>query len=296
MVEKTLYETISNAGTNNNVPARQSGIDMGNNQHIITCYNKSLRVNEMNATKNKDKTVRNESMQPLYAQIKDILKQRIMDGDYEVHERLPSESEMMKLFGVSRITVRQALRDLHTEGLVFSVQGKGTFVSRPKAVQDVQRLQGFGEAMSPQGYETSARVVSVQETHPNQEVAEALKLPQNASVIELTRIRYLNREPISLDQSYFPHNVGQGLLGRDLTQDIFPMLENEFGVGLGHADLKIEAIGADQSLAKHLNVEVASSILRIQRLVFSEAGDPIDFEYLSYRGDAFQYQLRVERN
>jgi len=115
-------------------------------------------------------------------------------------------------------------------------------------------------------------------------------------VIELTRIRYLNREPISLDQSYFPHNVGQGLLGRDLTQDIFPMLENEFGVGLGHADLKIEAIGADQSLAKHLNVEVASSILRIQRLVFSEAGDPIDFEYLSYRGDAFQYQLRVERN
>ena len=271
-------------------------LDTDDHQHIMTCYNKSLRVDTMSADKIKQKTVRNESMQPLYAQIKEILKQRIMDGDYEVHERLPSESEMMKLFGVSRITVRQALRDLHTEGLVFSVQGKGTFVSRPKAVQDIQRLEGFGEAMTPQGYETSARVISVQEMRPSQEVADALELGRNTNVIELTRIRYLNREPISLDVSYFPRDIGQSLLGRDLTQDIFPMLENEFGVGLGYAELKIEAIGADKGLSEHLNVESGSPILRIQRLVFSGAGRPIDFEYLSYRGDAFQYQVRVERN
>lgn len=296
MFKKKLYETISNSDFRTSYPSEQASLDTINHKHIMTCYNKSLRVDLMNAEKTREKTVRNESMQPLYVQIKEILKQRIMDGDYEVHERLPSESEMMKLFGVSRITVRQALRDLHTEGLVFSVQGKGTFVSRPKAVQDIQRLQGFGEAMSPQGYETSARVISVQEVRPTQEVADALELGRNTNVIELTRIRYLNREPISLDASYFPKDIGQGLLGRDLTQDIFPMLENEFGVGLGYAELKIEAIGADKGLSEHLNVETASPILRIHRLVYSGAGRPIDFEYLSYRGDAFQYQVRVERN
>lgn len=242
------------------------------------------------------KTVRNESAQPLYAQIKDIIKQRIIDGDYAIHERLPSESEMMKVFGVSRITVRQALRDLHTEGLVFSVQGKGTFVSRPKVVQDIQRLQGFGEAMVPQGYETSARVVSVQEVRAPGDVAEALNLNRNVNVIELTRIRYLNREPISLDQSFFPVEIGKDLLGRDLTQDVFPMLENEFGIELGHAELKIEAMSASESLAQQLNVSIESPVLRIQRLVFSKSGEPIDFEYLSYRGDAFQYQIRVERH
>jgi len=250
----------------------------------------------MDSEKTKMKTVRNESVQPLYVQIKEILKQRIQDGDYDVHERLPSESEMMKVFGVSRITVRQALRDLHTEGLVFSVQGKGTFVSRPKVVQDLQRLQGFGEAMTPQGYETSARVIGIQEVRASAEVTEALKLDRVTDVIELTRIRYLNREPISLDKSFFPMEIGQKLQGRDLTQDIFPMLENEFGVGLGHADLKIEATAANEEQAQRLNVEIGSSILRIQRLVFSQAGDPIDFEYLSYRGDVFQYQVRVERD
>jgi len=250
----------------------------------------------MNRESKTMKTVRNESAQPLYAQIKDIIKQRIIDGEYAVHERLPSESEMMKVFGVSRITVRQALRDLHTDGLVFSVQGKGTFVSRPKAVQDIQNLKGFGEAMTPQGYETSTRVVSVQEIRIPGEVAEALDLNRNSNIIELTRIRYLNREPISLDHSFFPIEIGKELLGRDLTQDVFPMLENECGIELGHAELKIEAITATKDLSEKLNVGVGSSILRIQRLVFSKSGVPIDFEYLSYIGDAFQYQVRVERN
>jgi len=250
----------------------------------------------MNRERKTMKTVRNESAQPLYAQIKDIIKQRIIEGEYAVHERLPSESEMMKVFGVSRITVRQALRDLHADGLVFSVQGKGTFVSRPKAVQDIQNLQGFGEAMNPQGYETSTRVVGVQEVRITGDVAEALDLNRNSNVVELTRIRYLNREPISLDHSFFPVEVGNELLGRDLTQDVFPMLENECGIELGHAELKIEAISADEDVAEKLNVGVGSPILRIQRLVFSKSGTPIDFEYLSYRGDAFQYQVRVERN
>jgi len=239
--------------------------------------------------------ISNGSMQPLYTQIKDALKQRIIDGDYGPHERLPSESELMKIFGVSRITVRQALRDLHSDGLVFSIQGKGTFVSKPKATQDVQSLQGFGEAMSPKGYETSARVISVHEGRATQEVAEALDITRSTKVIELKRIRYLNREPISIDISYFPFDIGQKLLGKDLTQDVFPMLENEFSIFLSHADLTIESSSADTEQAGYLNLETGAPLLKIKRLVHSKAGSPIDFEYILYRGDAFQYQLRVER-
>jgi GntR family transcriptional regulator len=235
------------------------------------------------------------SSQPLYMQIKEALKQRILDGDYGAHERLPSESELMKMFGVSRITVRQSLRDLHSDGLVFSVQGKGTFVSKPKAVQDVQRLQGFGEAMAPQGYETSTRVLSADYVRPSQAIAEELSLNQNQRVFEVKRIRYLNREPISVDHSFFPAYIGEKLENKDLAQDIFPMLENEFGESLGHADLKIEAIAASEDMANCLNVKTNSPCLRINRSVCNPSGDPIDFEYLTYRGDAFQYQLRVDR-
>ena len=100
---------------------------------------------------------------PLYAQIKQILRSRVLDGTYQPHQQMPSESEMMAAFDVSRITVRQALSDLQNEGLIFCLHGKGTFVSKPKAFQDLGRLQGFGEAMRQMGYETFARVVSVRQ-------------------------------------------------------------------------------------------------------------------------------------
>lgn len=240
-------------------------------------------------------SIETASAQPFYLQIKEALKQRILDGDYAAHEQLPSESELMKIFGVSRITVRQALRDLHSDGLVFGVQGKGTFVSRPKVAQDVQRLQGFGEAMSLQGYETSTRVLTIKERKPPKAVADAFAVKKSEKVVEIVRLRYLNREPISVDQSFFPLEIGRKLFARDLATDIFPMLENEMNLPLDYADLRIEATMADEETGQHLNVKSGTPVLKITRLVFTKNGKPIDFEYLSYRGDAYQYHLRIDR-
>lgn len=235
------------------------------------------------------------SSQPLYVQIKNMLARRILDGEYAPHERLPSEAELIKVFGVSRITVRQALRDLHGDGLVFSVQGKGTFVAKPKAVQDVQRLQGFGESIVPQGYEATTRVISLNETRPSQEVADALGIRQSDDVVEIKRIRFRNREPISIDHSFYPVEIGRRLAGRDLTQDIFPLLENEFDLTLDHADLRVEATLADAEQAASLNCDEGAAILLIRRLVFDVQERRIAFEFLSHRGDAFQYHLRADR-
>ncbi len=234
--------------------------------------------------------------QPLYVQIRDTLRQRILGGQYAPHERLPSESALMSTFGVSRITIRQALRDLHNEGLVFSAQGKGTYVSKPKAVQNVQRLQGFGEAMAAQGYETTARLLSIQERRPPKAVVPALQLQPGEDVVEVKRVRYLNREPVSVDTSYFPLDVGRPLFGRDLSGDIFPMLENLFGIPLGEADIGIEATLSDDETQHQLNLKAGEPVLRVERLTFDSKGRPIDFEYLCFRGDSFKYHFRVGRN
>jgi len=232
---------------------------------------------------------------PLYARIRETLRQRILDGHYQPHQRLPSENELMAVFGVSRITIRQALRDLHNEGLVFSAQGKGSFVSKPKAVQHVRRLEGFGEAMAAKGYETAARLIGIRERRPPKPVAAALKLASGDDVVEVKRVRYLNREPVSVDTSYFPLDVGRPLFGRDLSGDIFPMLENVFGIALGAADIGIDAVLADDEAQQQLKLKAGEPVLRVERLTYDRAGRPIDFEYLCFRGDAFKYQFRVER-
>jgi GntR family transcriptional regulator len=237
------------------------------------------------------------SPQPMYAQIKTELRGRILDGCYKPHERLPSESELIALFGVSRITVRQALGDLQREGLLFKIHGKGTYVSKPKTFQELGQLEGFAEAMGKRGFETFNRVIAQREVEADLVVATHLQLPANTPVTEIRRVRFLNREPISVDVSYFERAIGTRLCQADLAhRDIFALLENEIGISLGKAELQIEAMLADETLAGLLQIEEGAPILRMERLTFSAEGKPIDFEYLYYRGDAFQYRMRVDRN
>lgn len=235
------------------------------------------------------------SHQPLYMQIKNALKKQIVSGEYAPYERIPSESELMSTYGVSRITVRQALRDLHGEGLIFSSQGKGTFASKPKATQDVQQLEGFEEAMKPKGYDTSARLVSIRERNADRDIQENLKIPAKEKVVEVVRIRYLNKEPVSLDRSFFPLDIGRSLFGKDLSGDIFPMMEADLGISLGRAEISLEARPADEEVAQHLELEHGSPIMWVERLTRDSTGKPIDYEYLAFRGDSYKYCFKIER-
>jgi len=236
------------------------------------------------------------SGQPLYRVIKEALKQRILAGDYAPDQQLPSENQLMRIFDVSRVTVRQALQQLQKERLVISHQGKGYFVARAKAVQDLARLQGLGEAVAGSGFSAHSEVLGMAEVVADPRVADALALEPGTPVTCLQRVRHINHQPVSYDISYFPLDIGRRLKDFDLVHhDVFVLLEEELGFPLGIADLKIEANLADESLAHLLQTEVGTPVLRIERLTLDEAGRPIDFEYLHGRGDAYQVRVRVPR-
>ncbi|MGY3174328.1 GntR family transcriptional regulator [Pseudomonas sp. TE12234] len=233
---------------------------------------------------------------PLHTQLRDVLRARILDGQYPQDSQMPSESELGALFKVSRITVRQALGDLQKEGLIFKIHGKGTFVAKPKTFQNVSTLQGLAESMTGRGYEVINRLRSFKFIAADKQVAERLQVAEGEVVAQIKRVRLINREPISLEITYLPKAIGERLEKADLvTRDIFLILENDCGLALGHADLAIDAVLADSDLTQALNVEPGSPIMRIERLTHDADGRPLDFEHLYYRGDAFQYRLRIDR-
>ncbi|OGB22435.1 MAG: hypothetical protein A3I66_03965 [Burkholderiales bacterium RIFCSPLOWO2_02_FULL_57_36] len=234
---------------------------------------------------------------PYYAQVRDALRKRILDRSLVPHQKMPSESQMIEMFGVSRITIRRALHELENEGLIFGVHGKGTFVSKPKAFQDLTHLQSFGEAMQPHGYETFSKVISLKELRPSDQVLEKLAVAKNEKVTEIKRVRYLNREPMSVETSYFPEAIGRRLIKEDLSsKDIFLILENDFGIVLGNAELVVGAHLADDLQARLLGVESGSPMLHIERLTSAKNGQAVNFEHLYHRGDSFRYKVRVERS
>lgn len=238
----------------------------------------------------------NLSPVPLYQQLKERLRGQILDGTFPALSRMPSEAALGASYAVSRITVRQALGDLQKEGLIFKIHGKGTFVAKPKAFQNVSTLQGLGESLSQWGYEVINRLISCKHLEASSLVAQRLGLAEGAPITEFKRVRLVNRAPISLEVTYVPRTLGERLEQADLvTRDIFLILENDCGLELGHADLAIDAVLADAELGRALEVEEGAPVMRIERLTHAADGTPLDFEHLYYRGDAFQYRLRTDR-
>jgi GntR family transcriptional regulator len=233
---------------------------------------------------------------PRYAQIKDALRARILDGTYAPLGQVPSEHALCAQFGVSRITVRQALGDLQKEGLLYKIHGKGTFVSKPKAVQNVTALQGFAEAMSSLGYEIVNQLRAFRSVPADRVTAERLGLDEGTLVTEIHRVRFLNREPVSLELTWLPEPLGAQLVHADLAaRDIFLVLENDCGISLGHAEIAIEAIAADAAIVDALNCDEGSPVLHVERVTHDTAGRPIDYEHLYFRGDALRYQFKTDR-
>lgn len=233
---------------------------------------------------------------PLYSQIKEIIRSKVIDGTYQVHEKLPSESEMMYAFGVSRITVRQAVNDLQKEGLLFKVQGKGAFVAMPNASQELTHLQGFGEAMHQQGRETFSEVFQLKSAKGSAIICSKLGLKEGRRVTEIGRVRYLDREPISMNYAWTHFEIGSKLTCQSLrNKDLFSLLENELGQQLHSAEVEIESTSANVEVANRLNIERHSPILKIERLTYSKSLLPLVFEYHFYRADSFKYKLKVMR-
>ena len=233
---------------------------------------------------------------PLHARIREELRAHILGGAWQPNDALPSERDLMAQYGVSRITVRQALGDLQKESLIFKLAGKGAYVAQARPFQELGRLQGFAEAMEARGHETWNRVVAVEHETASDHVAGRLGLAAGAPVTRIERVRHLDRQPVSLDITWVPRTLGERLANAELaTRDIFLILENDCATPLGHANLAIDAALADARLGQALGTAPGAPVLRIERLTHDAAGRPVDYEHLYCRSDNFQFRLRIER-
>ena len=233
---------------------------------------------------------------PLYQQLCDLLREQIKRGIYGPLDRLPSEHELAREHSISRITARQALGALERSGLVFRLQGRGSFVARPTVVQGLAQLTGFAEAMSAQGLEAASRVLRVGPVRAATDVAERLSVPPGTLLFEIRRVRLVNDSPVSYDHSYFTVDLGRRLAREDLVRrDVFWILENVCGVRLGAADYQIAAVAAEEEVALQLGVPAGTPLLFIDRLTYDGAGAPLDYEHLYVRADRVRYGLRLER-
>jgi GntR family transcriptional regulator len=141
------------------------------------------------------------SFEPLYFQIQSQLEQMICSGSLCVHDLLPGEAELSRIFGVSRMTSRQALQGLTSDGFAYRERGRGTFVCAAKVEKQIAHLLGFSAEMRLLGLKATAKVLAFATISATNQVAQALQIQAQSSVTMLHRLRLANGDPIAIPAS-----------------------------------------------------------------------------------------------
>lgn len=233
---------------------------------------------------------------PKYIRIRDWLLDRILSTGLTRGDRLPSEHELIRQFDVSRVTVRQALEALRAEGIIESHHGKGWFLRRVCAVQNLGRLLGFGEMLAPMGVRTRSEVLEIAECEAPEAVAVAFGIAPGAPLTRIARLRIAGGRVMSYDLSYFPLEIGRRLQQQDLSrQDIFVLIERALGIPLGFADVTLEMAPAEVEASQRLHVAAGTPLFKMTRLTHDSRGMPIDFEYVYGLPESHVFKVRVPR-
>jgi GntR family transcriptional regulator len=231
---------------------------------------------------------------PLFAQVRDALRADILGGSLSPGDRLPSESELIARFGVSRITVRQALSELQSDGLVHTVNGKGSFVTRPGRGESRGPLVGVLEAMRKRGHRARAKLVSHRTLKAPRAVSRELDVPEGVAVGAVTVLRYRDDVPFVVGTTWCAPEVAERLVAQDLTEtDVATAIE--VGLGLRHAAsrVRIEATLADAKLASRLDYTVGAPVLRIHTTSIGWDDRPIAYSETDCRADMMDYRVTL---
>jgi GntR family transcriptional regulator, N-acetylglucosamine utilization regulator len=236
------------------------------------------------------------SPMPLYHQLKERLVERIASGVWPPESRLPSERELCELFGISRITVRQALDQLVAEGRLVRSHGRGTFVAVSPLRKELL-LVGFTEDMLSRHHRPGARVLRFEAVPPPPPVARELQIGPGQLVVVLKRLRLSDGAPMAVETVYAPQQLFPGLLEQDFeNRSFYGLLRRHYGVRPAKASQSWQAVACPRPDAKLLEIRTGSPVLQIRRTTYDAGGRP--FEYLEsfFRGDRYIYcaELRDE--
>lgn len=237
-----------------------------------------------------------DSSVPLYQQLEDALRQRIRAGEWQPGERIASENELNREYGLSRMTARGVLTKLVNDGVLFRVPGKGTFVSPTKISTISPAYRGVREQLESMGYETRTELIRVAQEAPTRRVRERLNLAESDAVYAVHRLRLASGEPISLHRSYIPAALAPGLEEQDLVNEqLCVILEGQYGLRMKRVIESLEVAAAQAEEAKRLGVPRGAALLQLEDVISAQNGTTFEFTRIVFRGDKirldFEYKL-----
>jgi len=232
---------------------------------------------------------------PLHVQVRELIRRQTLNGDLiDDNGRLKTESELVKLFGVSRVTIRNAMAPLVAGGMFDRTPGRGTFLRSNQSEHWMGRLLGFQEVIQDAGYEPGARILDQGMTNAHDGDVRAVL--RERAVWQLRRVRYADATPIAIEHAFYPPDIGLELETRDLISiKMYQVLEDELGFKIEGASQLISAKLSTPEEAALLDLPEMGALIEMRRHTMSTDGRCLELLRSVYRPDFYQFSIDLSR-
>jgi GntR family transcriptional regulator len=234
-----------------------------------------------------------DSPLPLHHQLEQRLRDEIAGGRWRPGEAIASERELMRIAGVSRATVRQALASLIQGGLLERQHGRGTFVAQPKIEQELRSVYSFSEQMTALGRAMRDRVLQRQLLPAPPDLAALLRVSPGERLIQIQRLRLVDDVPLTLDSSFIPYALCPELLHEELAGSLYRLLAERFALPPLRATDTLEATTADRATAFFLGAQPGAPLLYIERVAYTHNDLPLQVGRNHVRGDRVRFRVNL---
>lgn len=233
---------------------------------------------------------------PLYVQIRESIRERVKEGEFEVGSLLPSEESLAKEYGVSRMTLRHALDDLLTDGIIIRKHGVGTIISSSKVVRDYSQLTSFFEDAQKRGLKPRSEVSLLEKIPANKKVASDLMIEPGNEVFHIFRKRLVeDNQIVAMHELFIPVQLCPWIEDTRLEGESLYDLYDRHGLTIEWGKQLVEARNASPKEARELDIDPGAAILYSERISFTKNNLPVERVIAFSPGDRFSLNLVMRR-
>ncbi len=231
---------------------------------------------------------------PLYQVVVESILNQIKTGQLTTDDKIPSESDLCKIYLVGRNTVRRAIHELVNKGVLRTIPGLGTFVAGNRLDKTADYLLGFTQEMQLHGKKVTSQVLDARIISADPFLARRLQVQLGAEVVFLYRVRLMDDEPTAIERAYLPHELCPGLLKNDFSVcSLYETLTTVYGKRPDHAEQVIEASIATAEVTRLLDLTLPAVVLMFHRETRLATGQVIEYVDSELRGDRFRFYTNL---
>lgn len=232
---------------------------------------------------------------PMYRQIADALREKINAGELKPGDALPTESTLQEAFGVSRVTVRQALKLLTEEQIIESIQGSGSYVKEERVNYDIYQLTGFYEKLADRNVDTHSDVRIFEVLKADVKLAEKLAIAPEDKVWHVKRVRFIKHKPVNLEETWMPLILFPDLTWEVMENSKYHYIEQVKKMAIDRSEQELVPVMPTEEAIAALALDPAKPILEKVSRGFLKDGRVFEYSRNVFNSDDYRFTLVAKR-